>query len=143
MPTTDSARRLSLSSDYDENASMMRVKMTALRSSQHLRDELDTSQGFLPRPIRFSAVLATPPVEDWMPLHRILEKENAGKKHWLENTARFTPAEMAAGMDGINNELLAAYTIAFLYMTNEQASKVCKDGGIVVKDAVSGFTVSL
>ena len=88
VPSTDSMRRLAVSSDYDQNGGMTRVKMTALPSNQRLSDEFDISHGFPPRRCRFSAVLAAPPVEDWTLLHRILEKENAGKKHWLENTGQ-------------------------------------------------------
>ena len=64
----------------------------------------------------------------------------------MENVARFKPAEMAAGLDAINNELRAAYTLAYMFMTNDQANKVCKNRSIVANDSatgLNGFTVSL
>ena len=53
-----------------------------------------------------------------------------GSKHWLENIARFKPAEMAAGTDGIRKDMLRFYTLACMFTTNSTAQKMCNNGGI-------------
>ena len=142
VPNIDIARRVTFTSAFDNHAGLTDIRVAALPSNERLSDEIDRTQGFPPRPLQFSATLAQPPVNDFTLLHRILEKEHGNKTHWLENVARFKPGEMAAGVEGINNELCAAYTLTCMFMSNERANKVCKDGGILVGDE-DGFTVSL
>ena len=60
------------------------------------------------------------------------------KRHWLENSARFKPAEMVAGLEGIRIHILQAYTMAFIFATNGAAQKMCNDGGISARKTERG-----
>jgi hypothetical protein len=62
----------------------------------------------------------------------------SGIKHWLENSARFKPGEMAAGIEGICNNMLRFYTMAFIFTTNSAAQRMCDDGGIAARKTEAG-----
>ena len=66
------------------------------------------------------------------------ERASTGVQHWLENIARFKPAEMAAGVNGIRDDMLRFYTIAFIFTTNSDAQKMCDDGGIAARRTEGG-----
>ena len=65
------------------------------------------------------------------------------KGHWLENSARFKPAEMVAAIEGIRIQMLQAYTMAFIFTTNELASRMCNNGGIAASKTKKGDTLAL
>ena len=137
--------RVKCSSSCDSHGGMADFQM-ALAGSERLKDELDTAHGFPPRVTAFTATLAPPPTADYLALHRLLEKEQASKKLWLENVARFKPEEMVAGVQGVKSQLLHAYTIAYIFKSNVEANKVCQAGGVVATETNDGayaLTVSL
>ena len=131
VPPSEGSVRLQVTSAYDDCGGMINVRMTEVAADERLSDELDTSV-FPPLVKSCTATLAQGPTVDAVALHRIIENEKAAaaKRHWLENTARFKPAEMEYGVEGINNLLLHAYTIAFVYASRKGANEVCKAGGI-------------
>ena len=77
--------------------------------------------------------------------HRMIERDLGGKKHWLENVARFKPAEMAAGLKAISKALLHAYTIAYAFTSRDEANQACCNMGLVAtkNNGVYTLTVSL
>ena len=153
---TDSSLRVVCSTAYDAHEGTTNVQMAALADDERVSDELDGSV-FPPRVLRCTATIARYivrayivmayivmatiarlPTADYLALHQQLARENAGRRHWLENVARFKPAEMAAGVEGIRNQLLRAYHIAYAFMSTEQADEVCAAGGIAARAAGGG-----
>ena len=60
--------------------------------------------------------------------------------------ADFNSADMAVAIDGLCNDMLRFYTIAFIFTTNEHANKMCKDGGIEalrIKEGTHALTACL
>ena len=45
---------------------------------------------------------------------------------------------MAAGIEGIRNDMLRFYTMAFIFTTNSAAQKMCDDGGIEARKTEAG-----
>ena len=126
-----------ITSSHDARGNMADVHMTALANDERVADEV--SGGFPPNVSQCTALIARPPTENFVPLHRLLEKEHGSKRHWLDNIARFKVAEMIAGMEGIKIQLLHAYTMAFVYTSNELANGICRAGGIAAEPTENGM----
>ena len=127
---------------YDTHGSMVDVKIAAISNSAHVSDERDTKV-FPPRVLLFTATIAKPVQGDIITLHRRIEKDGGTKKHWLENTARFKRAEMAAGLEAIDKALLHAYTIAYVFASRDDAEKACGDMGLIARKRDSTFSVTV
>ena len=144
----DGSRRFAL--QFDEHRSM--VSIAALAASTRLSDTVDKAHGFPPHVVQCTAALAELPTTDFLTLqseavglHRMMERDSDGKELWLEDVARFNPAEMAASLEAINAQLLHAYTIAHAFVSRDQADKACSEGGLVAtkRDGIFSLTMSL
>ena len=139
-------QRVKCRASYGSNGGMIDFHIAACTDTEHASDVLNCCDGSLPCVIRFTATIADPPMADYLALHRWIERERGSKKVWLENVARFTSEEMAAGLVSLNSQLLRAYTMAYIFTSNENAGKACKDRGVVAikaEDNVHSLTVSL
>ena len=138
-PAVQGLSRVECRCKYDQKGAMTNVQMTAIASGKRVSDEIDGP--FPPCVLRFTGTTARPQPAGYITLHRIVEqeREQAAKKHWLENTSRFKPAEMAAGLEGIHVQMLKAYTIAYIFTSNAAANKMCQDGGIAAAQSEGGL----
>ena len=127
---TEGSQRVCCTTKYDRHGGMFDVQMTAIDDNMHVGDELDRSM-FPPKVMKYTATIAAPMQESAGTIHRMIESDFGGKKHWLEDVARFKPAEMAAGLEAINKQLLHAYTIAYVFASRENAEKACNDMGLI------------
>ena len=141
---TEDGQRVRCTPVYNAHGCIVDVEMTAIGNSAHVSDERDTTV-FPPRVLLYTATIAKPAQGDAIALHRIIEKDLGGKKHWLENVARFKPTEMAAGLEAINKALLHACTIAYVFASRDDAEKACSNMGLIAtkRDGMFTLTVSL
>ena len=130
VPAADGPARVECSCKYNERGAITNMQMSVVASSKRVSDKVDGP--FPPIVLRFAGTIAKPRPAGYIMLHRTVEqeREQAAKRHWLENTSRFKPAEMTAGLEGIRIQMLQAYTIAYIFASNAAASKMCRDGGI-------------
>ena len=140
---TEGSQRVCCTTKYDRHDGMFDVQMTAIDNDAHVGDELDRSV-FPPKVMRYTATVAEPVQENAgiMVIHRMIERDLGGKKHWLEDVARFKSAEMTAGLAAINKQLLHAYTIAYAFASRENAEKVCRDMGLVATNSTGTHSLT-
>ena len=127
---------------YDKHGATTNLQTTAISADVRVSDELDRSV-FPPKVLLYTASIAKPIQADAVALHRMIERDLGGKKHWLENVARFKPAEMVGGLDAINKALLHAYTIAYVFASQEEANKVCSNMGLIATKSNGYFTLNV
>ena len=106
----------------------------AINHDAHVSDELDRTV-FPPKVMSYTATIAEPVKENPLALHRMIERDLGGKKHWLEDVARFKPTEMAAGVEAINKQLIHAYTLAYVFASREDAGKACSNMGLIARNS--------
>ena len=122
-------QRVLCTADYSHLGSMVDVNMKTISSDVHVSDELDETV-FPPKVLVYTAAVARPVQGNAVQIHRMIERD-PGSKKWLEDVARFKPAEMAAGLEAINKELLHAYTIAYVYTSRDNANNACSNMGLI------------
>ena len=134
---TEGSQRVCCTAEYDRHGGMFGVQIRAIDSNVHVGDELDRSV-FPPKVMKYTATIAEPVHEKagTMVIHRMIERELGNKKHWLEDVARFKPAEMAAGLDAIEKQMLHAYTIAYVFASRENAEKACSNMGLIATNII-------
>ena len=140
---TQDGQRVCCTPAYGKHGATTNVQMTAISTNARVSDKLDRNV-FPPRVISYTASIAKPIQADTVALHRMIERDLGGKKHWLENVARFKPAEMAAGLEAINKALLHAYTIAYVFASQDEAEKACSNMGLIAtKNSGNMFTLTV
>ena len=146
VPVSDQPQRVKCSAFYNSNGGIVDFRMAACAGTEHVSDELDSFDGSPLCVTRFTATIADPPMACYLALHRSIEREHGSTKVWLENVARFTTEEMAAGIVSLKSQLLHAYTMAYVFTSNKNASETCKTGGVVATETGGSgpsLTVSL
>ncbi|MDA8539130.1 hypothetical protein N9K47_00130 [bacterium] len=83
-----------------------------------------------PKVLKTTAVVAQPPKPmDIVAVHRKVEKDKADMQVWPEDVTRFTNEEMECALIALDQALLQPYSLAYCYMIQATADKVCEKGG--------------
>ena len=101
--TTEGRQRVQCTTEYDRHGGMTNVQVMAINNDAHVSDKLDRTE-FPPKVMSYTATIAEPVKENPLAVHRMIERDLGGKKHWLEDVARFKPTEMAAGVEAIDKQ---------------------------------------
>ena len=121
------------------------LQIAAIDNDAHVSDKLDSTV-FPPRVLEYTGYIAMPVQTDFLALHRMIQRDQGNRQHFLENVARFSDKEMQAGIEAIDTELPRSYTIGFVFATREDALQTSQGSGfkaIKLQDGMRKLTVSL
>ena len=90
----DIGQRVRCMAGYDGRGGMSVLQIHPISNDTPVSDELD-EKVHPPKVLTCTATIAKPVQGNAIALHRIIEKDLGCKKHWLEDVARFKPAEAA------------------------------------------------
>jgi hypothetical protein len=132
--------RVQCTADYNEKG-MTNLCVSPIAGDTTSIDIDKSEQWWSPQITRFTMSVAHPvePAESVATLHHsTLQSTFSSQQLWLEDVARFKPAEMEAGIVGVEQLLTQAYQLAYYYTTVEAALKICNAGVPAVKSADGG-----
>eukprot|EP01045_Picozoa_sp_COSAG04_P024622 COSAG04_NODE_3100_length_3174_cov_6.725203_2_plen_497_part_00 len=130
--------------EYDEKG-MAQLRLSPISGSDVVVD-IKEGEPFKPKITQFTMTMAQPVSADGAQLmhHSAQQATFASQQLWLEDVARFRPQEMAAGIDGVEQQLTQAYTLAYFFTTIESAMQICSDGiQTIGSGGAHGITVCL
>ena len=129
VPPLAITSRVLCTTDYDKKG-MSNMRVSAVDGNKTVPD-IDRGERFAPKITQFTMAIAQPTSPEGAVTaahHSTLQPTFSSQQLWLEDVARFKPAEMSAGILGVEQLLTRAYTMAYLYTTVENATEICRHG---------------
>ena len=138
-PQLASLTRVQCSTQYDKKG-MHNLQLSPISDDAKVID-IDEGKQFSPKITQFTmsiaqSVNAASVVKELH--HSPLQPTFSSQQLWLEDIARFRPAEMEAGIVGVEQLLTQAYSMVYYFTTIEKAIAICRDGIPTVSDCDSG-----